>query len=409
MFRSTKRRGNLIWLSLKDYFNEWQMSGCFILALAAVLAPMMVLFGLKVGIIGSMVDGLVQDPRNLEIRLVGSGRYFPSWFDNMRKRSDVAFVIPRTRSLAATIQLKSNNAPRILRVEMIPSGQGDPLLPRGRRIPNEFVQVVLSSSAARKLKVSAGDTVDGSLSRKFHGRSERKHRTLIVTRVAPPASFARDGVFVSLELMKAAEDFRDGRAVPSLGWSGDPQLPGNADRAYPGFRLYAKTIYDVEVLSETLAEQGIEVRTRAADISVVQNMDRNFSLIYWVIAIIGLVGFTFSLGSSIWANVDRKRRELSVLRLIGFRTGDIMLFPMLQAFFTGLFGWGLASLIYLGVEFVINTQLADSLQFRGTICQLMPEHYLGALIFTVCAATFAAALGGYHAARIEPSDGLREI
>jgi len=407
MANSIRRRANLVWLSLKDYFNEWQMSGCFILALAAIFAPMMVLFGLKIGIVGTMVDRLVQDPRNLEIRLVGSGRFNAEWFETLRRRYDVAFLIPRTRSLAATIQLKSDKAPRILRVEMIPTGKADPLLSDGASITNGYSHVILSASAARKLNVSVGDTVDGSLSRRFQGRSERKHRKLIVRHIAPPAAFTRDGVFVSLELMTAAEDFRDGRAVPALSWSGDPQ--SSDARSYPGFRLYAKSIYDVAVLSKTLTAQGIEVRTRAADIEVVQNMDRNLSLIYWLIAIIGLVGFTFSLGSSIWANVDRKRRELSVLRLVGFRTGDIVMFPMLQAFFTGIFGWALASAIYLGVEYGINQKLASTLNINDTICKLLPEHFVGAVIFTVCAALLSAALGGYKAARIEPSDGLREI
>ena len=34
-------------LASRDYTHEWQMSGCFVLALAAVLGPMLVLFGLK--------------------------------------------------------------------------------------------------------------------------------------------------------------------------------------------------------------------------------------------------------------------------------------------------------------------------------------------------------------------------
>ncbi len=56
-------------------------------------------------------------------------------------------------------------------------------------------------------------------------------------------------------------------------------------------------------------------------------MDKNLSLVFWLIAVIGLVGFAFSLSASLWANVDRKRKELSVLRLVGFRTGDIVWFP----------------------------------------------------------------------------------
>ena len=46
-------------LASRDYVHEWLMSVCFVLALAAVLGPMMVLFGLKFGIVGAMVDQLV--------------------------------------------------------------------------------------------------------------------------------------------------------------------------------------------------------------------------------------------------------------------------------------------------------------------------------------------------------------
>jgi putative ABC transport system permease protein len=37
----------IIKLAVKDYFYEWQISACFVLALAAVLGPMLVLFALK--------------------------------------------------------------------------------------------------------------------------------------------------------------------------------------------------------------------------------------------------------------------------------------------------------------------------------------------------------------------------
>ena len=73
-------------LALSDYTHEWRMSACFVLALAAVLAPMMVLFGLKFGIITSMVDNLIEDPENREIRPIGSARYGKPWFETLRAR-----------------------------------------------------------------------------------------------------------------------------------------------------------------------------------------------------------------------------------------------------------------------------------------------------------------------------------
>ena len=119
-------------LASRDYTHEWQMSGCFVLALAAVLGPMLVLFGLKFGIVGGMLNQLIENPENREIRPVGSGRFDQAWFDQMRQRKDVAFLVPMTRSIAATIELTSETSSRNVRVELIPSAEGDPVLPPGQ-------------------------------------------------------------------------------------------------------------------------------------------------------------------------------------------------------------------------------------------------------------------------------------
>lgn len=393
-------------LASRDYTHEWQMSGCFVLALAAVLGPMLVLFGLKFGVVGGMLNQLIENPENREIRPITSGRFDMDWFGNMQRRMDVAFLVPRTRSIAATVELDSAQSGRIVRAELIPSAAGDPLLPRDLSVPDGLKEVVLSQGAAEKLKVKAGDRIDGSVSRHFEGRKEREHVELTVVDVAPPGAFGRDGVFADVRLVESFENFLDGRAVPELGWSGARQ---EDDRTYPGFRLYAKSIYDVANLKDDLTAQGIEVRTKAGDIDLVMRMDRNLSAIYWAIAIIGLFGFSLSLGASLWANVDRKRKELSVLRLVGFRTGDIVWFPVTQAFYTGILGWVLAIVIYFGAAYAINGMLVDQLPAGQEVCILLPQHYLLALALTVGAAVVAAALAGWRSARIEPSDGLREI
>lgn len=393
-------------LASRDYAHEWQMSGCFVLALAAVLGPMLVLFGLKFGIVGGMLSDLVENPENREVRPVSSGHFDRDWFGNMARRMDVAFIVPRTRSIAATVELKSEQASRIVRAELIPSGPGEPLLPVDATLPDGLEKVVLSHNAADKLKVATGDRVSGSVTRRFNGRKERVHVELDVVGVAPIGAFARDGTFADVRLVEAFEEYRDGRSVPELGWRGNPS---DASRSYPGFRLYARSIYDVANLKNDLVGQGIEVRTKAADIDLVMRMDRNLSAIYWAIAVIGLIGFSLSLGASLWANVDRKRKELSVLRLVGFRTGDIIWFPVTQAFYTGLLGWLLAVGIYFGAAYAINNMLAAQLAAGQQVCVLLPVHFALALGVTLGAAVFAAALAGFRSARIEPSEGLREI
>jgi putative ABC transport system permease protein len=393
-------------LATRDYLHEWQMSLCFVLGLAAVLGPMLVLFGLKFGIVGSMMDQLIEDPGNREIRPVGSGRFDRTWLESVRARPDVAFLVPRTRSIAATIDLASAHSSRIVPVELIPSDQGDPLLAADEALPEGLKQVVVSRRAAEKLAVEPGDVLDGSLVRRYRGQQERVHLTMTVAAIAPELAFSRDGAFVSVRLLEALEDFRDGRAVPELDWTG---AAADTERSYPGFRLYARSINDVAGLRNAFAEVGVDVHTRVAEIDVVQRMDRSLTAIYWAIAAIGLLGFSLSLGASLWANVDRKRKQLSVLRLVGFRTKDIVWFPMVQALYTAILGWALAVSIYYATAWVINGMMAAQVEAGQQVCRLMQEHYAIALALTCGAAIIAAGLAGMRSARIEPSEGLREI
>ena len=383
------------------------MSGCFILALASVLAPMMILFGLKFGIVTTMIVELVENPTNREIKPIGSGRYDDAWIEHLRSRGDVEFIIPRTRALAATIQLKSSTAKRILSTELLATADGDPLLAGSSRLPGNNFEMILSHNAARKLNVSVGDEIDASLARQFNGKRERVHLPLEVIGIAGPGVISRNVAFVNLELLLASEQFKDGREVKALGWQGNAS---DLDKhVYPSFRLYAHSIYDVAGLVSELEKDGNRVKANVAEISTVQSIDANLSVIFWIIAFVGAVGFAFSLGASLWANVDRKRKDLSVLRLVGFKSGRIVMFPVLQSCYTALLGWLLAVLVYLAFEYLINAFLAPRLNLERTLCFLLIEHFLWALALTFVIAISAAIMGGVRAARIEPSDGLRDI
>ena len=167
---------DIIRLRFRDYSHEWRMSGCFVLALASVLAPMLILFGLKFGIVTSMVDDLIKNPVNREIRPVGSGRYDDQWLESYRARNEVQFIIPKTRALAATIQLNSQSSGRIVSAEMLATGPEDPLFENERDFPDSYHEVILSHSAADKLGVGTGDEINASLARQFQGKRDRFFR-----------------------------------------------------------------------------------------------------------------------------------------------------------------------------------------------------------------------------------------
>jgi putative ABC transport system permease protein len=406
--RKDSAAGLVMQLALRDYCHEWIMSGCYVLALAAVLVPLLVLFGLKYGIISNLLDPMKQDPRYREIVPSGSGNYEPAWFTDIRRRTDIVFAAPRTRAIAASIKLQvpENETGRIIDVELIPSGPGDPVLAPDIPEPAGFNQVAISANAADKLGVSSDDHLEGIITRIRKDEQEAVTLPLEIIGVAPAGAFTRDGLFVSVELLVAVEDFRDGRAVPVLGWYGD--APHDNSRNFAGFRLYARSIDDVTHIRSELVSRGIDVRTRIADIELVKTLDRNLSIIYWIIAVITVTGYCISFGISVWANIDRKRREFSVLRLVGFRTRGIVWFPILQALLTGLLGWMLACMVFFTVQGVLNTLFIPAFGEGHPVCRLLPVHLVVTLMLTLIVAVLPAVIGGLRLAQLEPSLALRE-
>ena len=396
-------------LAARDYRHDWIMSTCYILALAAVLMPLLVLFGLKFGIISNLLEPIKQDPRYREIVPVGSGNFSTAWFEAMGQRADVVFIIPKTRGIAATMKVRvpDSEVGRIIDVEMIPSAAGDPSM--GNDLPGLTAagEVILSASAADRLGARAGTLIEGIVTRTQNDQQETELIPLTVLGVAPAGAFSRNGIFVTIDLLTAVEDFRDGRSLSgeALASAAGP----DPDRSFAGFRLFADDIDDVETLRAELARQGVDVRTKSADIELVKSLDTNLSIVYWVIALVSVGGFCFSFGASLWANIDRKKGEFSVLRMVGFHTQGIVWFPLLQAMFTGVLGWVLAAVTYFLVQGALNTMFVDSLGAGQSVCRLLPGHLVLALLLTLVAAITAAVLGGARVARMEPSRGLRSL
>ncbi|MFJ2409759.1 ABC transporter permease [Pseudomonas sp. NPDC087814] len=386
-------------LAWQDYRNDAWLSVCSVLALVAVIAPLLVLFGLKFGLVSSLTERLENDPATREIIPLGGGRFSSEFVEQLRQRSDVAFALPRTRQIAATAQLEA------VTVEMLPTAANDPLL-AGLPMPKGLDQIVLSHTAAEKLGAKAGDWLEASFGRQVAGRIESQRLRVQVLQVAPLEAFARDGLFAPLGLLEAAEDYRDGRAVPAFGWDGDA-VGVSEQRVYPAFRLYARRLVDVEPLRVYFAGQNLLVSTQAQTIAQVQSLSRNLSIVFWIIAGLALAGAFAAIFAGALASVARKRRELSVLRLLGFSTAGLLLFVVLQALYSAGFAAVLSGLLYGLAESGLNQLFV---QVPGEYAShLLARHYGLALAAVLGVSAVAAACGGWRVARIQASEGVRDV
>jgi putative ABC transport system permease protein len=628
--KTLKAKDSVIWLSWADLRHEWILTLCLIAAIAAVLSPLLILFGLKYGLVNIYLTSLIQDPLKREIRPLSSRSYSQAWFEQISRREEVAFVIPNTRQLSATIIARVKDRKEKQELEMIPTAQGDPLLIENGAVIPGAGECVLTQFAAEALQANAGDTLLATASRVINGKYEYGSLELKVGGILPLRASSRELIYVQLDILEAVERFKDGRAVPEYEWPGElptaypqynglvvvtPQrldeitkrslavgtgftqfeepdttqlqakvgfqvapemgiylvstakkpvgqqsiknvrsklrgkeavllpyiepvpaqlsgqgqtesekimlyalsvdaedaekigldvvpewgasqaatadmlkimLPADrggdaseslsltiakdeenaltfpvapvpqhspldkaafipaelagivklyadrdlsydaqqqefvlARRGYASFRLYADSIYAVEGLRRFFEEQGLSVHSAAREIEEVVQRAKYVDITFWLIAMVGISGTIAALVASLYASVERKKRELGVLRLIGLSGPSLFRFPIYQGILIGVggfitsvavfqvFSWLINQLFTSHVEKLLGFSLS-LLKTSQNLCWIPASYLTIALAGTMLVSGCAALVAAVRVNRIEAAEALRD-
>jgi putative ABC transport system permease protein len=606
----TVERGLIFRLAASDLCHEWMLTLCLVLALAAVIAPLLLLFGLKFGTIETLRRRLIQDPVNREMRPVTTVVRDLDWFRAIAKRPEVAFIIPTTRQIAAGVIVKQVNGEKRVEADLIPSASGDSLiLENGTPVPKSG-EVVLTAMTAQALDVHKGDHVTVLASRNHGGDSERAAVDMVVVGILNMRASGLKAIYAPLPFLEAVEAYKDGLAVPELGWDGSlpvahPEydgaiiisnkkfpaekqlalvintgfsnieeiagerlpslagwsvgpghviywlstetttagddslravrdrlrgldaevfpwvrplfvalgdgtkiettvqalsvtaekalqlgitptppwggdernllqilLPANSPlrgtillttshlgsrlqlpvkvetasfvpgvvaliptplagvlrlaemraldfdpknskillrrRNYAGFRLYARTIDDVEPLRRWFADQGVELHTEAQRIAEVADLDRHLTRIFQWIAAVGVIGAIAALVASLYASIERKRRELGVLRLVGLSSSHLIRFPIYQSLLFVAGSYGLASACSLAISAAINHLFRHHLQEGESFCRLPIAYQFASLSSALVLAALAASFAALPISRSSTAAALRD-
>lgn len=403
------------YLAVRDWLYEFRLSLCAVLALCSMLTPLLILHGVHTGIISGLKERLMQDPTVLVIipESVPPGGFTPEFLDTIRALSATQFCIARTRDVAAELQLSSDTG-RFLTVTLEATAEGDPVLEQAKlRIPDvaeqsteTFVEAVFSHSAAQKLKIRQDDVLEGSLARRLRqGNRENAVLKIRVAGILPPTSLGTDTIFMRFSVLQAIQDYRDGFATALLSASGEP---APAYRTHESFRLYAKTLEDVEMLHAWFAKQGLSVRTKVREIASIRKLDSSLQLVVLIIAATAGTGFMAFMFSTMQASVRRKEKMLGMLRLLGYTGFSLLLYPISHALLTAFLGCALSFLLYvmiaMGLEQLFSAQIGGMV-----LCHIDVWHFPLILGGVSLLSTFASWQAAQRAALIEPSVVIREI
>jgi putative ABC transport system permease protein len=620
-----KSAGIVFGLSVKDLKHEWILNLCLVLAIAAVLSPLMLLFGLKYGIITQLSHILMEDPVYREIKPLATRSYDRQWFEQTAKRPDVAFVIPATRQIAATVTAQVKDQDKQDSLNILPTMAGDPLLlENNAAIPGQG-ECVLTQPAAESLSAKPGDIIIARAGRIEGGKYAYGSLDLAVSAVLSIRASELKSIYVQLPVLEAVESYKDGEAVPEYGWPGStpkayplydglilvlPQklskveeyslcnrtgftkietltadqlqatagfqvapnlalyrlytmhkpagdesvravtnklrgknaqifpwtapigaqlvdasgqkladlnlqglsadsekiratalspVPGwdtaslsaadirhvilpegvAVDRAeisirvikdekaltfpvtvanqrmpagdtalipsqlagilnlyklrnikydekqnafvlfrrgYAGFRLYVNSIFDVDALRRYFDTIGLPVHTEIMEIKRLIELDRGMTLIFWLLAFVGITGAIASLIASLYASVERKKREMSVLRLIGLSGLTLFRFPIYQGVLIGTAGFGISMILFGVFSKLINNwfrpyveKLLGFPMDSGVSFCYLPISYIGAaLLTTMVVSALAAMVAAMRVTQIDPAEALRD-
>jgi putative ABC transport system permease protein len=402
-------------LAARDLLHEILMALWAILGLAALVTPLLIMFGLKFGIVESMKTRLLGSAVNREIRPTDFRPYTREWLQELESRDDVEMVIPDTRLFAVEIKLVNSGArgAEPLSAVMRPTAPGDPLLTEWNQSVDSDFAAVLSTPVANALQVEVGESIEGIIGRR--GGEERVFVDLKVAGVLPREAVDRDWIYVSLPLLVAAELYRATEDVPGLNAPGELPDPDAIDYSYGSFRAFARNIDDVASLVEWLEAREIPTRSEYRQIAQIQQLDRALGAVFLIVLLVALVGGAASLGANLFAGVMRKRHELSLMRLIGFPGPAIVLFPIVQALLLAVLGSAVALGTYALAEPLINWQLGSAgaglfvnrLADGAPICVLLPQHYAAAAMTVTGICLIAASAGAVRAGNITPAEGIR--
>ena len=220
----------IIRLAFKDVVHDRLLSICLVLAIASIIAPLLILFGLQFGTIETLRNRLVQDPKNREIRPMTTKTFSRDWFDHLKERCpEVRFIVPMTRQISSSIVAVNEAADLRESLSLLATAPGDPLLLDNNVPVPEDDGCVLSAPAAQALNVKAGESLRFTAQRIIQGKYENGSFSVMVRGVLDQRVSSLKTAYLPLAVIEAVEDFKDGRAVPAFGW------PGELPSAYPVF------------------------------------------------------------------------------------------------------------------------------------------------------------------------------
>lgn len=394
----------ILQLALKALKFEKLVSFCLIASLCSVIAPLLLLFSLRFGIITNLEENLKQDPSNLEIKFMSGYKLGDEFFESLKENPHVQFVLPLTRSLSVTTSVFANGK-LIDRIDAMPTAKNDPLVLRsGITQDLGLNEVFMSKSLAEDLKLKVGDSLKLKISRKLNDVNENSVQTFTLKGIIDSRYLQLRKILINFDTLVYMEDYRDGFNPPVFS---DGSKLNQARDSFAKARLYVKTLDDVEPMSKML-RQSYSITDSSDQIEKLNKITSILNFVFTAIALVSVVGGLLAATGLIFTNLKRRLQGFALLKLTGISNSKCIEQVVVENLILSLCAYVLSLLLFMVGMIWFNTSFATGLKIGTDVSLISTTHVLFGLLATVlsCAA-ISYGIAKILLSKINIADSLR--
>ncbi|WP_164660986.1 ABC transporter permease [Tropicibacter sp. Alg240-R139] len=395
----------IVSLALRDLFRDRFFLMCNTAILVGVLVPLLLLFGVKNGVYAVLLNEMLADPASRQIDTAGNTTFTEADVAPLRDWPGVAFATPKVRSQFDYVNVRSVEGKRLAAALVIPSGTGDPTLPKGAALAQD--SLAISAALARQLNLTTGASLQ------LITQAEDRPRQLVLDArvgfVLPEQALAGRAVLAPFEILDLIEAFYDAYELPDHGIVGTKSLNQRVP-SYGGVRVYADSLDNLAPLQARLEDHlGVATLARTREVEGLLGLGRNLTLALGLTAGLASVGLGAALGFAFWSDVARKKGVLASIALVGVTGRKLMFFPVVQAAVTGALGLFISWIGYHLAGRIAQNLFGSGLPEGAALTLIAPSQAIGIGAAVMVLLLCVSAIAGWSVQRIDPATVLREV
>ncbi|WP_406018337.1 ABC transporter permease [Succinivibrio sp.] len=382
------------------------ISICIVASLCAVIAPLLLLFSLRFGIISNLEHKLSSNPSNLEIRMMSGYRLDQQFFDELKNNPHIGFVIPLTRSLSVTANISFNG--RIVQnLETLPTAAGDPIV-REMGFDGELslTEAYLSETTAQDLGLKTGDTFKFVISRITDNKTVNAVVPFTLKGIIKKELLPHKTIMVNFNTLVYMEDFRDGFEPPVFS---DGSNPNSERQNFAKARIYVKSLNDLEPVSRML-RQNYTISDKLASVENLKAISKVLSFIFTTIALTSIAGGVMATIGLIFTNLSRLEKTFALLFLSGLSKGGVFFIVVIQNFILSVCAYLCSLGLFYAGMFTFNLYFKDLLGPETLVSILTVSHVVtGGLMTVFICVLVSMVLCRFKVLNLKVADSLRNV